>query len=109
MAPRSSQQVMLAYNADTLVAVTGPIAGALWGSRIRPRWLGRDLGEGESSVIGCSTLQPAVTLAPHAAQPRPDVHADHWLRCQRFGSRVGCCCGPPRQLKQGVLGPKPRR
>jgi len=42
------------------VAVTGPIAGALWGSRIRPRWLGRDLGEGESSVIGCSTLQPAV-------------------------------------------------
>jgi len=40
---------MLAYDADTFVAVTGQIAGALWGSRIPARWLGRDPGEAKSS------------------------------------------------------------
>jgi len=78
---------MLAYDADTFMAGTGQIAGAWWGGRIPARWLGRDPGEGKSSgwIISYRVLNPtaAMTLAPHAAQPRPDVNADHWLR-RRF-------------------------
>src|SRR5215469_2234970 len=47
-------------------------------------------------------------LAPHAAQPGPDVNPDHWLRRGRVGNCFGSCCGAPGEQRQDVVREEPR-
>src|ERR1700719_825751 len=47
-------------------------------------------------------------LAPHAAEPGPDINTDHRLRRQRVGNSLGSCCGAPSEQRQDVVGQEPR-
>src|SRR5580704_12354423 len=47
-------------------------------------------------------------LAPHAAQPRPDINTDHRLRHRRVGSSFGSCCCASREQREDVVGQEPR-
>src|SRR5207302_3430664 len=47
-------------------------------------------------------------LAPHAAEPCPDINTDHRLRRQRVGNSFGSCCGAPSEQRQDVVGQEPR-
>src|SRR5947209_6424639 len=47
-------------------------------------------------------------LAPHAAQPGPDINTGHRLRRQRVGNGLGSCCGTPSEQRQDVVGQEPR-
>src|SRR6202140_1457998 len=46
-------------------------------------------------------------LAPHAAQPGPDINTDHRLRRQRAGNSFGRGCGAPTERRQDVVGVGP--
>src|SRR5260370_41884792 len=46
-------------------------------------------------------------LAPHTAQPGPDINTDHRLRRQRVGNSFGSCCGAPSEQRQDVVGQEP--
>src|SRR5260370_537473 len=46
-------------------------------------------------------------LAPHTAQPGPDINTDPPLRRQRVGNSFGRCCGAPGEQRQDEVGEEP--
>src|SRR6266853_1428663 len=58
-------------------------------------------------VAGCSRGCRA-PLAPHTAEPCPDINTDHRLRRQRVGNSFGSCCGAPSEQRQDGVGQEPR-